>query len=95
MYISLPEAMASSPFPNTFAMGVLAAAQVIDAHIPSLTEEAEARIEERHADQYDGLDEWDWADFAVRECACGKILDGFYAYVDHLHELLKLKAVES
>lgn len=30
----------------------------------------------------------EWADAAIRDCACGERIDGFYEYVDHLKVVL-------
>lgn len=63
-----------------------AAIKIIEAHIPSLTDAAEAEIERRFLDaDEEGLD---YADAAYRVCACGKPIDGFYEYADHLKEVL-------
>jgi len=53
------------------------AIEVIRQHIPSLSEQDERDINEA---AWDG----DAADLALRTCACGVRIDGFYAYVDHL-----------
>jgi hypothetical protein len=61
---------------------------VIDAHIPSLSDENVEEInlaifnmafEEKDADH---------ADLAIRTCHCGARIDGFYDYIDHLKERL-------
>lgn len=62
----------------------------INDHIPSLTDEDEMIIKDRLSemgfDMYD--DSYDVADLAMRTCACGVKLDGFYEYVDHLKDVL-------
>lgn len=70
------------------------AADIIRAHIPNLTTAAEAVIDdriERNLSRRDFLSSLgpDYADYAVRICPCGKQLDGFYEYADHLIELLE------
>lgn len=58
---------------------------LIDAHIPSLSDDDERLIHERIS-RIGGIDEGvDVADLALRTCACGERIDGFYAYVDHLN----------
>ena len=60
-------------------------ADIIRAHIPSLTDEDEALIYELVT----SLDEdVTAADYALRTCRCGKRIDGFYQYTDHLIEVL-------
>ena len=56
---------------------------LIKAHIPSLTDSDEAVIASRVGDLVTLIDA-DIADLAVRTCACGERVDGFYEYVDHL-----------
>lgn len=66
---------------------------VIDTHIPSLSDLDEEKIDERIAEQMIDRDsDVDDADFAVRTCACGAPIDGFYAYVDHLKEVIRAAA---
>jgi len=60
--------------------------EVIDAHIPSLSDAAEATMDSLMALD-NGIN--DWADFAVRTCSCGARIDGFYEYVDHLKARLR------
>jgi hypothetical protein len=78
--------VAEAPFPNTYALAILDAVKVIKDHIPSLSDEDEDLIYER-------VTRWDEdvtaADYALRTCHCGKQIDGFYEYVDHLMDLLK------
>ena len=60
---------------------------LIRAHIPSLTLRDEVTITRGAVDLVASAfseREADVADLAVRTCACGKHLDGFYEYVDHL-----------
>jgi len=54
-------------------------AKVLDAHIPSLSDEDEDIINDRI-----GRGVEDTAYFARRSCACGVIVDGFYEYIEHL-----------
>lgn len=60
---------------------------VIDAHIPSLTDKAEALIDDALLAADDGL--LPYEDAAIRECPCGVVVDGFYEYVDHLKAMLR------
>ena len=57
---------------------------VVDAHIPSLTNENEDTIRDRATEVglYSGI--YDEADLAIRTCSCGVRVDGFYEYVSHL-----------
>ena len=66
---------------------------LIRAHIPSLTDRAKALLDEAllaASGEEGGLA---YEDAAIRECACGVILDGFYAYADHLIELFGGKRI--
>ena len=67
------------------------AISIIDQHIPSLTDEDEAVIEDHARDWLfpDPGYNSDAADLAIRTCKCGEKIDGFYEYVDHLKEVLK------
>lgn len=59
-----------------------AAISIIKQHIPSITDEM---------DEDDVLTpRWDDGDYAgdQRVCACGREIDGYYDYVDHLAEVL-------
>lgn len=68
---------------------IAAATSIIDQHIPSLTDEDDALIDERWT-RIGAIDEGvDNADLALRTCKCGKKIDGFYEYVDHLKEVLR------
>jgi hypothetical protein len=82
--MTLAEQAEKSAFPNTFRAGVAAAISIIDQHIPSLTDEDDDAIAAV-------MKEWDldYGDLAIRTCACGVKIDGFYEYVDHLKEVLK------
>ncbi len=66
------------------------AISIINEHIPSMSEEDEDEIADLAADwpihPYQGDGPADWA---IRTCYCGKRIDGFYEYVDHLKEALK------
>lgn len=88
---TLNEQAEASPFPNTFRMGVQAAIEVIEQHIPSLTDEDESLIEDHARDWLfpDPGFKSDAADLALRTCHCGVKIDGFYEYVDHLKEVLR------
>lgn len=58
-------------------------------HIPSLSDENDAEIDElRFGVDSDGFPH-DNADLAIRTCHCGKRIDGFYEYVDHLEDVLE------
>lgn len=59
---------------------------VIDAHIPSLTDEDEGLIYERTGRWGEDVTA---ADYALRTCHCGQRIDGFYEYVDHLKDRLR------
>ena len=55
----------------------------IQQHIPSLSDADERVMDGRRA--FDGTDyTTDLADLALRTCACGAPIDGYYQYVDHL-----------
>jgi hypothetical protein len=56
--------------------------KTINAHTPNLTGKAESIMDARMR----GPEEWDWAEYAVRECSCNRIVDGFYGYIEHLRE---------
>jgi len=60
-----------------------AAIAIIEAHIPSLSDENEAEISEVVYST-----DWEASDLAVRTCACGKRIDGFYEYADHLIDVM-------
>lgn len=69
-------------------MALVSKRTVIDTiiqHIPSLSDEADAEMDDRFLKSIDSYSEGlDFADLAIRTCACGARIDGFYAYVDHL-----------
>jgi hypothetical protein len=71
---------------------------VIDEHIPSLTEENEdelARLAEAFVSPIAIRDGYtDVADLAIRTCRCGEKIDGFYDYVDHLKAALASRLEE-
>lgn len=54
----------------------------IAAHTPNLTRQAESIMDARMR----GPEDWDWAEYAVRECSCHKVIDGFYGYIEHIRE---------
>jgi len=65
--------------------------KVLDAHTPHITNEIELELSELTS-QASMREFWDGegveiADLALRECGCGKRIDGFYEYVDHLREV--------
>ena len=60
------------------------AIEIIEQHIPSLTDNDDVEIAGRIWEEW-GLT----ADFALRTCACGVRIDGFYEYVDHLKDVLR------
>lgn len=71
---------------------------LLDQHIPSLSEEDEQTItglafrmvqESLTFSAMPQPDEVDVADLAVRTCMCGKKIDGFYEYADHLKEVFR------
>jgi len=57
--------------------------EIIDAHIPSLTDEDAAYMADDVLSR-EYPPGWGYEDLAVRTCACGVKIDGFYEYVDHL-----------
>jgi hypothetical protein len=61
--------------------------ETIKAHIPSLSDYDESELIDR-AHSFDSEGD-DVANLALRTCACGVRIDGFYEYVDHLISLLK------
>ena len=60
----------------------MTALETITAHIPSMSEEDETEIVRLASAAL--FDDGDVADLALRTCACGASIDGFYGYVDHL-----------
>lgn len=64
---------------------------VIDAHIPSMSDDNEDTI--RNFVSMIAFDPYDLekepADLAIRTCRCGAAIDGFYEYVDHLKAVLR------
>jgi len=71
--------------------GIEDAISIINEHIPSLTDEDDRRLDElRYNSDVDhfGQPRYENADLAIRTCACGVKIDGFYEYVDHLKEVL-------
>lgn len=66
------------------------AIEVIDEHIPSLTDEDEDELRNRaHNAALLTAGAVDLADCALRTCRCGIRIDGFYDYVDHLKEMIR------
>lgn len=64
--------------------------ELLDAHIPSITNDIEPELEKLAGEvaySYGEPGEPEVADLALRECGCGKRIDGFYEYVDHLREV--------
>lgn len=84
--MTLNDMAEQSAFPNTFREGVRAARETIEHHIPSITD----RIEEWavESDPYAFDDDGDYIGMA-RDCHCGKFIEGYYEYVDHLTEVLE------
>ena len=70
------------------------ATQIIDQHIPSLTDEDESTIIGLASDMgpFGLADGPAAADLAIRTCHCGVKIDGFYEYVDHLKEMIEKEA---
>lgn len=60
---------------------------VIDEHIPSLSDDNETEIVDLIARS--PWEDFDVADYAIRTCSCGDRIDGFYEYVDHLKSAIK------
>ena len=56
--------------------------RLLDQHCANLTQTDEQEIAGRVAVGSDV------ADLALRTCSCGRRIDGFYDYVDHLREML-------
>lgn len=56
--------------------------KVIEAHVPNLSDENESENALNASNALFG--DGDIADAAIRTCACGERVDGFYQYVDHL-----------
>ena len=64
--------------------------EVLQDHIPSLTDDNDRELDERRFNiDFDRLGQpvVDNADLALRTCSCGKRIDGFYEYIDHLREV--------
>jgi len=66
--------------------------EVIDAHTPSLSKENEWEMLAMTPPHK--LDS-DVANFAIRTCACGLRIDGFYEYVSHLKDEMRKADVAS
>lgn len=67
---------------------------LLDQHIPSMTDEIEESLRNmahNAALLTAGSDEV--AELALRECACGVLVYGFYEYVDHLKDMLRQAGV--
>lgn len=58
-------------------------------HVPSLSDEDESDIYDVMARMAAMDERADVADLAKRTCSCGKRIDGFYEYVDHLTEVFR------
>lgn len=61
---------------------------IIKAHIPSLTDENEDEIDQLRYGMSGNGQMADYAELAIRTCSCGRRIDGFYEYVDHLITML-------
>lgn len=86
--LGLPKGMSrDDAYIQGVADGEAQAVQIIKAHIPSLTDDADTEINERMLRMLSDP-EPDNADLAFRICRCGELVDGFYAYVDHLITVL-------
>lgn len=70
----------------------MTAMEVIDQHIPSLTDENAAEIASNAVDFYAFTEGADLADLAIRTCRCGVRIDGFYEYAAHLKGELRKAA---
>ena len=62
--------------------------QIINQHIPSLSDTNEVQIWDtmRSMLTWPEESEADTADLAIRTCSCGRHIDGFYDYTDHLKD---------
>ena len=70
--------------------------RLVHDHIPNLLPDDESRIKARAADLdcgYEPGEGYEVADLALRTCSCGKPIDGFYEYVDHLTAALVVYAI--
>lgn len=56
--------------------------ETIKQHVPSLSDYDEIEVTRLASAALFG--DGDVADLALRTCACGTAIDGFYQYVDHL-----------
>lgn len=65
--------------PDFRAITVDKVRETILAHVPSLTDKDDRAICAAIL-----APDTDTADLALRTCACGQPIDGFYQYVDHL-----------
>lgn len=64
------------------------AVTIINEHIPQLTVEDEQTIDGLALQIGRYSEEVTAADLAVRTCNCGRKIDGFYDYVDHLKDVV-------
>jgi hypothetical protein len=69
------------------AMSIDEMARILGAHYASMTPADEIEIDLRSARGDDA------AELALRTCSCGRRLNGFYEYSDHLKEVLTRKDV--
>jgi hypothetical protein len=61
---------------------------LLKAHIPSITDDDESEMDQRMIAKSAGWS-YDYADLAARTCMCGKKIEGFYEYADHLEEVFR------
>ena len=66
----------------------MTAIEILKAHIPSLTDENEDEIDQLRYGMSGNGQMADNADLAIRTCSCGRRIDGFYEYVNHLASVL-------
>jgi hypothetical protein len=60
---------------------------LLKQHIPSITDEDESEMDFAMVKSIG--EGYDYADFALRTCMCGKKIEGFYEYNDHLAEVFR------
>lgn len=66
--------------------------EILNEHVPSLTAYDEVRINEQMGRDLAEYGYYDNGNLALRTCACGVMIDGFYEYHDHLLEIFRERA---